>query len=303
MESIYHDGEQAVQARAGVTRMAERIARGIHGEIPPPAAHFLSEARFAVVGAGRSDGSVWSTVVTGNPGFLDAVDPTRLLVATRPDEADPLAGIWLEGGEIGLLAIDFAARQRMRINGVARPVPGGLEISPTQVYANCPKHIRPRELSAATAGSGTETSVRASASLSADAQRLVTRSDTFFIATALSGSGADASHRGGPRGLVTVVDQRTLVWPDYAGNTMFQTLGNIESTGRAGLLFVDFDDGDLLHVSGTARVLWDDPRIAVHAGAERLIELSVSSVVERRAAFPLRFHDVEADERTEPCLR
>lgn len=287
MGSSYHDGERAVQERAGVARSADRIAKGIHREIPPPAASFLAGRRFAVVGAGRGDGSIWATAVTGDPGFLDA-DASRLLVSSRPDPSDPLSEIWIEGGEIGLLAIDFTARQRMRINGVARPVPDGLEVRPAQVYANCPKHIRPRELMATAPGPERASPARVATSLSADAQRLVARSDTFFVASALAGAGADVSHRGGPPGVVTVADERTLTWPDYAGNTMFQTLGNIESTGRAGLLFVDFRTGDLLHVTGAARVIWEDPRIAEYAGAERLVEMTVASVIERAAAFPLR---------------
>ena len=287
----YHDGERAVQDRAGVADMAARIGRGIHSEIPSPASEFLAAQRFAVVGAARGDGSVWASIVTGRPGFLGAIDSSTLVVASHADPADPLAEIWNSPAEIGLLAIDFAARRRMRINGDARPAPDGFEVRTRQVYANCPKYIRPRVLVndepsdiGSTAALPSEVS-----SLSTDAQELIRHSDTFFVASALAGAGADASHRGGDPGFVTIVDERTLVWPDYAGNTMFQTLGNIEADGRAGLLFVDFATGDLLHVSGNARLIWDDPRIAATPGAERLIALSVAGVVERPNAIALRW--------------
>ena len=55
----------------------------------------------------------------------------------------------------------------------------------------------------------------------------VAAADTFFIASAAPGGGADASHRGGNPGFVRVRDAATLEWPDYSGNTMFNTLGNI----------------------------------------------------------------------------
>ena len=69
---------------------------------------------------------------------------------------------------------------------------------------------------------------------------------------------------------------------------MFNPLGNIAATGMAGLLFINWQAGDLLHLSGDARILWNDPRAADFPGAERLVEITVREAVERPEAAPLR---------------
>jgi predicted pyridoxine 5'-phosphate oxidase superfamily flavin-nucleotide-binding protein len=74
-------------------------------------------------------------------------------------------------------------------------------------------------------------------------QRLIREADTFFIASSHRDGGADASHRGGNPGFVHVLNETKLIWPDYSGNGMFQTLGNLAIDPRAGLLFMDFESG------------------------------------------------------------
>ena len=69
---------------------------------------------------------------------------------------------------------------------------------------------------------------------------------------------------------------KTLQFPDYAGNNMFNTLGNLAIDPHAGLLFVDFELGDTLQITGEARVLWDDESRAAFAGAERVVEMRVT---------------------------
>ena len=80
--------------------------------------------------------------------------------------------------------------------------------------------------------------------------------DTFFIASGYrdegdsAAFGMDASHRGGERGFVRVVDEGRLEFPDYAGNNHFNTIGNLVLDPRAGFLFVDFETGGLLQLTG-----------------------------------------------------
>ena len=81
------------------------------------------------------------------------------------------------------------------------------------------------------------------AALSPDQRAWITAADTFFVATHAAGLGADVSHRGGHPGFVSVTDEGRLTWPDYPGNSMYMTLGNLELEPRAGLLFLDWDRG------------------------------------------------------------
>lgn len=105
----------------------------------------------------------------------------------------------------------------------------------------------------------------------------------------MPGGGADASHRGGNPGFVRVPDGATLEWPDYSGNSMFNTLGNITINPNAGLLFLDFEQGHTLQRTGQADVVWDPERAATFPGAERVVEFHIEQTVQVTHASPLRF--------------
>ncbi|HEY3478737.1 MAG TPA: pyridoxamine 5'-phosphate oxidase family protein [Streptomyces sp.] len=260
--SAFHDGELAVQRRAGVGGRAARLT----GMLAPPtltggAAFFLADRDLAALTARDADGRLWTVLLRGAPGFLDVVDDATLDVLALPEPGGPLAGPGggLERGrQAGLLAVDFAARRRFRVNGtVAATGPTGFALAADQAYGNCPQYIQRRRVTAVPAG-GAAARVRWSDGLDADAVRLITRADTFLLGTDHPTRGADTSHRGGAPGFVRVEDG-ALWWPDYPGNNMFNSLGNITADGAAALLFLDFGTGAALHLSGTAVVEWTTP--------------------------------------------
>jgi predicted pyridoxine 5'-phosphate oxidase superfamily flavin-nucleotide-binding protein len=198
------------------------------------------------------------------------------------------------GSQVGLIVIDLARRVRMRFNGtVLRETDSHFEVEAREVYTNCPKYIQGRAAEAAEGAAAPEPAAERSPSLGHEQREFVARADTFFIATAHPERGADASHRGGAPGFVRVEGGRRLVWPDYSGNAMFNTLGNLAVDPRAGLLFVDFENGDTLQVSGRAGIIWDEGMAAEFAGAERVVEFDVEEVVETRWVLPLRWRFVE----------
>jgi len=176
-----------------------------------------------------------------------------LTIEAAPGPGDPLHGL-AEDQPVGLLAIEFAARRRVRVNGtLTRAGADGLLVSVDQAFGNCPKYIQQRHFE--------HTDHRAveyierSGKLTAEHTALITRADTFFLGTIHPDRGADASHRGGPPGFVRV-DDGQLWWPDYPGNNMFNSFGNLAVDPTAALLFIDFDNGAVLHLSGTAAVEW-----------------------------------------------
>ena len=139
------------------------------------------------------------------------------------------------------------------------------------------------------------------------ARRLVERSDTFFIATAIEvdanprGVGADVSHRGGAPGFVAVsADGSAISWPDYIGNFMFNTIGNLTVNPRCGLLFIDFETGDLLQLTGRGEVLHD---VALQPGALRTVGVTIDDVRFTRHALPLRWTFVQASPFNPAILR
>ena len=81
----------------------------------------------------------------------------------------------------------------------------------------------------------------------------------------------------------------TLTFPDFSGNLHFSTIGNLLLDPRAGLLFIDFDRGDLLYLTGTAETIWDGDRVRAFTGAERLIRFTVATGYRVTGSLPLRW--------------
>lgn len=288
MAANYHAGELAVQRRVGVAAMSQRVGLSIKNAMPPAAQAFVREQPLVVVASTDVEGNLWASLLVGPPGFMEAVDERTLSINASMFTGDPLADNLQAHGAVGLLLIDPATRQRMRLNGDGAMQPDGtLLVRAQQVYANCPKYIQTRDLVVDPAPLGSPV-VRRTPLLSPEQQQWVTRADTFFIATAHPEGGADASHRGGNAGFVHVVDSGTLLFPDYGGNTMFQTLGNLQANPYAGLLFIDFASGSLLQLSGTAEILWNPAEVAALGGAERVVRFVLTTAVELHCASPLR---------------
>ncbi|MFD1828375.1 pyridoxamine 5'-phosphate oxidase family protein [Streptomyces desertarenae] len=290
MTGPYHRGEHEAQRRAGLREEAEVSGRAIRDTVPPVAASFLTQQRLLVVGAADDRGDVWATVLTGPAGFLRAPDEHRLSIAARPAPEDPLAAALERPVHLGMLAIEAATRRRMRMNGTARPQGDGLLVDLDQVVANCPKYIQkrtPPEADAAPPQAGTP-QARRSDRLDDGQQRFLTGADTFFIATADEHGRADASHRGGNPGFLQVLSPTRLRWPDYTGNAMFLTLGNLLVNPRAGLVVPDYATGTTLHLTGTAQTVWDagETEGAALAGTGRLVEFTVTGVAELPGTLP-----------------
>ena len=111
---------------------------------------------------------------------------------------------------------------------------------------------------------------------------LVTAAETFFLGTAHPTRGVDSSHRGGPSGFVRA-EGNQLWWPDLPGNNMFNSLGNLAADPAAALLFIDWTDGAVLALSGTADVSWLDarpPRDETETG--RRVRFTTEAAVRRR---------------------
>ena len=87
----------------------------------------------------------------------------------------------------------------------------------------------------------------------------IVRSAMFFIATADADGHPDCSYKGGLPGFVRVLDERTLAVPDYDGNGMYRSWGNVRVNPHVGLLFLDFENPKRLRVNGKASIAVDDP--------------------------------------------
>jgi predicted pyridoxine 5'-phosphate oxidase superfamily flavin-nucleotide-binding protein len=195
-----------------------------------------------------------------------------------------------------LLLIELSTRRRLRINGHAdADGPDRFLLLVDHAYANCPKYIQRR----AKVGDGAVAArdvagPRRGTALSAQQAALAAAADTIFVASLHPGAGADASHRGGRPGFITVLGPSTLRIPDYAGNSMFNTLGNFAVHPAAGLLIPDFAADRTLQLSGEAEVRWDlgDPAGAT-GGTGRFWDFHVTRTLELPLPVALRWDLLE----------
>ncbi len=286
----YHAGEIAVQDYIGVRTEASRIGNILTPEISAPAHNFLSVQNMLVVSTVDTQGNMWASLLTGESGFIHIVDETTLEIFASLRADDPLNESLCAGALVGMISIDPANVKRIRVNGrILERTENRLLVQTEQVYFNCPKYIQRRELS-------TLPSIEVQASTSVSAGKLYTHqqqwiknADIFFIATINPESGADASHRGGLPGFVHIVGENLLLFPDYKGNMMFQTLGNLAVDPRAGLLFIDFEQGQTLQLTGKASIIWDEKLIATVPGAQRLVLFQIASTIESSNTIRGRF--------------
>jgi len=243
----YHEGELEMQRRAGVRELADRVSRIIAPEIPPVAAAFVAAQPFLIAATVDASGAPTASLLGGPPGFVSATNERTLTIT--PTFGHAIFDDVDATGIIGLLAIDLATRRRMRVNGTAVRRGDSILVTTREVYSNCPQYIHPRAF--------------APIELREASQDIIASADTFFLATSHPERGADASHRGGPAGFVRVESPTRLSWPDYPGNNMFNSLGNLVVNPRCALLFVDFERGAALQLRGRAVVQGDEERVVV----------------------------------------
>ncbi|AZF53978.1 putative iron-sulfur binding protein [Pseudomonas sp. R4-34-07] len=293
--SPWHSGERQLQESAGVAeRMAVIGPKVIRDHLPEQHRDFFPLLPYLMLGVVDEHGIPWATMLEGAPGFAHSPDPQRLQIDSLPGKSDPARAGLTAGASVGVLGIDLNTRRRNRMNGrIGVPDHDGFAVDVVQSFGNCPKYIqlRPVDTIARKPGSVAERSDR----LDGAAHTMIRNADTFFVASYVDLHGersVDVSHRGGSTGFVRV-DGNVLTIPDFAGNLFFNTLGNLQVNPVAGLLFIDFESGDVLQVAGRTSLILSGPQVAEFEGAQRLWTVTVEQVVRRPAALALRWQFVE----------
>lgn len=295
-ESPFHAGELAIQTRLGVQeRMDKQGRRVIREFLPEQHRQFFAQLPYVIVGTLDESNRPWASILVGEPGFLSTPDEHTLRVAVTPLFGDPLARTLAAGRDIGFLGIELHSRRRNRLNGVVTTTADdGFEVQVRQSFGNCPQYIQARSVEWVEFDPAAAKPVREIGALTASERDAIAAADTFFIATAYQAesaglaSGVDVSHRGGKPGFVRLDGDSTLTVPDFSGNNHFNTFGNLELNPRAGLLFVDFVQGNVLYLTGTAEVIWDGAEIETYTGAERLLRFHLEQGVWVEGSLPLR---------------
>ncbi len=286
-ETIFHAGERLVQERTGERGTALINSRSISPGIPAAARNFVGQQRWCVLGAADAAGAMWACLLGGEPGFVQASDDLRSLQVASSDPQGVLARMapiadLQPGQSIAVLLIELQTRRRLRINGhVSRASALALHVAVDQAFALCPRYIQKRELLPLEAASAPDhcagTTATSGTVLDEATSAWIARADTLFIASLGPSGDTDVSHRGGRPGFVQQQGQ-VLRIPDFNGNSMFNTLGNLELEPRCGLVFPDFEGARQLQLTGHARAHFGvEAGIDQTGGTGRWIEFQVHS--------------------------
>jgi uncharacterized protein len=114
--------------------------------------------------------------------------------------------------------------------------------------------------------------------LSGDEQAFVASRDMFFLATVDKEGRPTVSYKGGPVGLVKIIDERTLAFPGFDGNGMFYSMGNIVGQGHVGLLFIDFVKPHRFRVQGRATFERESPLVSEWVEAKYVVRVDIDRV-------------------------
>lgn len=303
--TAFHPGELLAQRRAGTRGVADELSAAIHIALPDGGAlnplldklRLLSLSSVSPPDAEHISHSVWVSVVFGDH-FVKSPSPDKITIALDGLSPNDVLHENLAKSEVdspvGILALDFLNRRRYRTNGVVSSWPlaknerkAVLDFTVREAFPNCPKYIQIRDVTPSTASLPpipVHVAFESDVAMSDADKALIKAADTLFLGTYYK-TGADVNHRGGRPGFVRVVSDTQIFWPDYRGNGVFQSFGNLQVDDRAGVTFIDFATGRTVQLSGSASVEWNiDPTLGVEAAAMRLVRFQVDSV--RRSTGP-----------------
>lgn len=330
----WHDGERAVQRRIGVDDRDDNptspfLAAMFASRIP----RYPLMAVGTLDDQDRPWVTLWGT---GSPPLSQAIAQNVIAIRSEVDASfDPVVqAIWKgqDDGEIvrhegagklfSALGVNLEQRSRLKLagkiiagalnaddeaesatkdDGTTRAKSGNIQLAANieQCLPNCPKYLNKRLITSSTPKPSL---LSDSNHLSQPALDLIKNADTMFIASVHEHEDMDANIRGGPQGFIRVAQPQsldeasTIVWPEYSGNNLYQTLGNLEATPKAGLVIPNFETGDVLYVTGTTQVLVGGEASAVIAKSKLAVSLKITAA--RLVQDGLAFRGIAVDDAT-----
>ncbi|WP_330111093.1 pyridoxamine 5'-phosphate oxidase family protein [Methylophaga thalassica] len=116
------------------------------------------------------------------------------------------------------------------------------------------------------------------ADISLEDQAFISEQNMFFMATVDAEGSPNCSYKGGGKGFVKVIDENTLAFPSFDGNSMFLSMGNILQTNKIGMLFIDFERQARLRINGCASIDLEDPLLQEFHEAELVVRVKVEQI-------------------------
>mmetsp|Transcript_37750 Transcript_37750/g.60596 ORF Transcript_37750/g.60596 Transcript_37750/m.60596 type:complete len:683 (+) Transcript_37750:122-2170(+) len=289
---VFHQTTYQMQMRY-YGKKEDENAHYFRSFIPKQHEEFYNKLPFTVLATIDDNGEIWASVTTAKPGRQLMVATPNDVTFTGIDElathGDPVWKNIKAHRPIGMLGIEMHTRRRNRLNGVVGVSKSGhIQISgPIVSFGNCPQYITERTWHYRPQDQRREAKVTSvSSTFSQDHRNMMSSATTMFMGTGHPRTGVDASHRGGPAGFVRVVNNSTIMWPDFPGNQMLKSLSNVQENGKLGLWFGDFQSGKVLQMIGNGKILWADDA----EDRKKISSLQKSAISKETARYPESFN-------------
>ncbi|KAK7409006.1 hypothetical protein QQX98_008825 [Neonectria punicea] len=306
--SDFHEGERAMHQLLKVPRHENPTAPGL------PMRYAMRVMQSSLVALGTLDdaGRPWTTVWGGDRGFARPVAEGVLALNSAVDTRhDPVfKALWVgadvedgtvvqtgagDGKAMAGLSVDLETRDRVKLIGkmIAGSATGGgkevqMAMAVTGSLGNCPKYLNKKDV---VLNEMKPELVSESLPLPREALDLIGKADMFFLSST-NGEEMDTNYRGGSPGFVRVVrneeDGLELVYPEFSGNRLYQTLGNFKVNPLVGMMIPDFDTADVLYLTGSASILVGEEASSLLARTQLAVKISVTAASYVKCGLPFR---------------
>jgi len=254
---MFHQGEIELQQRLGAVVEEEHARQFIHTELKPEALPFIENQECVYLSATYPGGDIWLFPLIGKNHIQ--VKALNMIHINLENLLLPLDRELIEYANevfnVGLLFLDALTRRRYRVNGIAKIKGDIFEVIVMQAYPNCPKYIQSRSVSYSDKNEELRTE---GSSLNEHLKNVIINADTFYVASRSEHGDMDTSHRGGNPRFITVTEEGKLRIPDYQGNGLYNTLGNFLYFSKAGLLFFNYPNNEIIQLTGNVEIFIDD---------------------------------------------
>ncbi|KAL8812236.1 MAG: hypothetical protein Q9200_001177 [Gallowayella weberi] len=279
-QMVWHEGEILMQQKLHVPYQENPTSPFL----TPYAARLLPGAPLLALGTLDSTGRPWTTIFGGEPGFVRPLGQSNIGIKAVVDLTyDPVMDILLgskydddrgdqreKNHPMSGLSINLETRSRIKLAGKfiagalgavltqagAKATEAQIVVKVEQSLGNCPKYLNKKQISVI---APQPVLVSSNLPLPVEAIDLLAKADIFFITTSHGGSTLGTNNRGGRPGFCRIMKNdhsgTILLYPEYSGNRLYQTLGNLQTTPKAGIVIPDFDSGDALYLTGTTEIL------------------------------------------------
>ncbi|KAL6923410.1 hypothetical protein ACHAPO_001576 [Fusarium lateritium] len=307
----WHEGEIAMHEQLNVPKLDNPTFPGLADRYGMRVMH----SPLVALGTLDDKGRPWTTIWGGERGFARPVAQDVLALNSSVDTRyDPVfRALWDgideegvkqgainrpndgDGKEMSGLAIDLETRDRVKLAG--KMVAGAtidegktvqLAMAVTESLGNCPKYLNKKDI---VPHIMEPELVSEKLPLPQDALDIVAAADMLFLSST-NGNAMDTNHRGGSPGFIRVIkneeDGVEFIYPEFSGNRLYQTLGNFKVNPRVGAAIPDYNNANVLYLTGTASVLIGEEASSLLARTKLAVKISVSSAKFVKSGLPFR---------------